>query len=196
MKQCSKCKIEKPLDQFSKDSSRKDGKQLHCKECNRIAGEKYRSENPEKRRAMCASWDARNKDRKKEHKRRYISRHPEKIAEQWARYRENNLERLKKYQQENQESRRANEATRRARKVKAGGTHSGDDIKELLRLQRGKCACCRDDIRKKSHADHIVPLARGGSNDRSNIQLLCPTCNRKKHAKDPIDWMQSRGYLL
>ncbi|MBU9359553.1 HNH endonuclease [Burkholderia multivorans] len=44
--------------------------------------------------------------------------------------------------------------------------------------------------------DDIEPLARGGSNDIANIQLLCRTCNLSKHARDPVEFMQSRGFLL
>jgi len=44
--------------------------------------------------------------------------------------------------------------------------------------------------------DHIVPLAKGGKNIDSNIQLTCPKCNLEKNSKDPIEFMQSRGYLL
>jgi 5-methylcytosine-specific restriction protein A len=33
-------------------------------------------------------------------------------------------------------------------------------------------------------ADHIKPLAAGGTSDRSNYQLLCVDCDRVKLAKD------------
>lgn len=55
---------------------------------------------------------------------------------------------------------------------------------------RGLCtACSRDlsgllNIWSENQFDHIVPLAKGGLNDVTNIQLLCGDCNRRKSDGD------------
>lgn len=63
--------------------------------------------------------------------------------------------------------------------------------------QKWKCAACHVSLKKRGyHKDHIVPLAAGGLHEPSNIQLLCPTCNLQKGAKDAIDFMRGKGFLL
>jgi len=69
-------------------------------------------------------------------------------------------------------------------------------VAKLFELQRKKCAICKCSVVDKYHVDHITALARGGKHEPNNIQLLCPTCNVRKSAKDPIEYMQSRGFLL
>lgn len=69
-------------------------------------------------------------------------------------------------------------------------------IKKIGDMQRWRCVVCRRDIKDKYHLDHIYPLAKGGAHAEENLQLLCPSCNLKKSAKDPIEFMQSRGFLL
>jgi 5-methylcytosine-specific restriction endonuclease McrA len=85
---------------------------------------------------------------------------------------------------------------RRARRENAGGTHTKQDVAQLLELQKNKCAACKKALRGKHHVDHVVPIARGGGSGRDNLQLLCPKCNRAKCAKDPHEFMQEMGYLL
>ncbi len=63
-------------------------------------------------------------------------------------------------------------------------------------LQRWRCAICRKGVRDNYHVDHIVALANGGAHAADNIQILCPTCNVRKSAKDPIRFMQEMGFLL
>lgn len=72
----------------------------------------------------------------------------------------------------------------------------GGAIKKIGILQKWKCAVCKNDIKGSYHTDHIEPLSRGGRNIALNIQLLCPSCNVRKAAKDPIAFMQERGFLL
>lgn len=85
---------------------------------------------------------------------------------------------------------------RRALKIGAGGTFTQLDIDRLQTLQKGRCAGCREKLTEGIHRDHILALSRGGSNDITNIQLLCPLCNLRKHAKSPDVWAKERGMLL
>lgn len=69
-------------------------------------------------------------------------------------------------------------------------------VKKIGSLQRWKCAVCGACISGNYHVDHVVPLSKGGEHDPKNLQLLCPTCNLNKSSKDPIDFMQSKGFLI
>ncbi len=109
-------------------------------------------------------------ERQREAQARYRSRHPDRIS--------------------------LLSRNRRALKRKALGRHTIHDVKQLLALQMEKCVICHVSIKKSYHVDHIVPLSRGGMNDKGNLQLLCPSCNLSKNAKDPIEFMQRQGFLL
>src|SRR5438093_693993 len=59
--------------------------------------------------------------------------------------------------------------------------HIPDDIKIIVwQRDGGKCVKCGS--QEKLEFDHIIPVARGGSNTARNIQLLCEACNRSKGA--------------
>jgi 5-methylcytosine-specific restriction endonuclease McrA len=122
---------------------------------------------------------------------------------QWAGGKEAHLERMKasgkraewtrNYRKRNPEKVREFCARRKGRKL---GRLPRGTVKRIGELQRWKCGCCRVNIRDKYHVDHIVSLKAGGAHAPTNLQLLCPTCNVKKSAKDPIDFMRERGFLL
>lgn len=72
---------------------------------------------------------------------------------------------------------------RRARKAGADGHYTRAEIDRLIERQNGSCAHCGCGGRLE--IDHIVPLARGGDNWPTNLQMLCRSCNAKKGAKLP-----------
>ena len=98
-------------------------------------------------------------------------------------------------QSRTKEYRRIYVALRTARLRKAKGIFTSEDVIALYHHQAGKCAVCKEELKNKYHVDHIMPLARGGSNWPENLQLLCPSCNLKKGAKHPLEFMVSKGIL-
>lgn len=87
-------------------------------------------------------------------------------------------------------------ARRKAVRLRAGGDFTPAQITDLYLKQRGRCANCGVKLGDKFHRDHRDALSNGGSNDISNIELLCARCNTRKHAKDPIRWAKENGRLL
>ena len=87
----------------------------------------------------------------------------------------------------------------RRQRLRSGGNPkrlSPRVVDRVMGLQKSRCAVCRDYMGPGFVVDHILPLALGGNNDPKNIQLLCEPCNQAKWHKHPVDFMQSRGFLL
>ncbi len=130
----------------------------------------YRKAHLAQKRAANKAWAVANPEKDRESKRKWMANNPEKV--------------------------RARTEAARARRKGAEGRYTGDEVLALLERQKGRCPICQTNIRRKYHADHIVPIVLGGSNWISNIQLLCPPCNWRKSGKDPVVFAQQEGRLL
>ena len=188
-KYCKNCKC---------DTERKSNGR--CKPCATAYLYNWRKENPEKFRAIQNVWDEKNKDRLKDAAHSLYEKNKDVKIAYAKEYYEANKDKLKPkkvdWQVRNKEKVRVYFQNRRAKKLACGGVISKDLSKRLHILQRGKCACCGLELGEKFHLDHIMPLALGGTNTDDNIQLLRQRCNNQKHTKHPVDFMQSRGFLL
>ena len=92
VKTCSKCKIEKPFDEFIKSKSTKDGLSYRCKSCDK----EYRQKNKE----YFKEYRNKNKERHKEYDKKYRQKNKKRIKEYSKEWRNKNKEHKKKRDKE------------------------------------------------------------------------------------------------
>jgi hypothetical protein len=89
-------------------------------------------------------------------------------------------------------ARRLDHRIERLRKIKAREEELDDARRERIppevrafvwERDEGRCVRCGAD--EDLQFDHVIPVARGGGNSESNLQILCGPCNRQK--SDHID---------
>jgi 5-methylcytosine-specific restriction endonuclease McrA len=178
---------------------------------------RYREKNPEARQDTVKRHRAKPEtlEYHREYERQRRAKYHEKVREQararYAARAEIMRERARVYHAENKEKRaaynsqyckanlekwRASNHRRRAQKQNAGGTYTAADVQAMHIRQNGLCLVCEADLSVTGrHVDHNIPLARGGSNDPSNLGLLCPPCNRRKHTRtlaEFIDFLEQK----
>lgn len=132
-----------------------------------------------------------NRAERLEAMRAYAEKNKQRIAEWQAEYH-------RKRRREKPDIYRAAKHRRRAMVAASGGSYTGEEISALTLSQGNRCAACR---RKFSHSlkaviDHVVPIALGGSNYITNIQLLCRACNRSKWHLPAEEWAKKLGRLF
>jgi 5-methylcytosine-specific restriction endonuclease McrA len=72
------------------------------------------------------------------------------------------------------------------------GRHTSEQWRDLREVCNWACVCCGEP--ESVHGpwrltrDHIVPLARGGSDAIENLQPLCPSCNSRKGTHSMLDF--------
>lgn len=193
-KKCSKCSEIKLLSEFSKQKSSKSGYKYNCKSCDKD----YRVANKDKNTEYQKKWYIENRDRilegmqdNREHileyKRKRYQEKREILSAISLEYYHKNRDHCnltnKKWRQENHEIRRAIEAKRRALKKSVSTT----DPWELQQISLFYKECPEG-----YHVDHIIPLAKGGRHELSNLQHLEDWMNQNKFTKHPDDWDDPR----
>lgn len=219
MKKCRKCKIEKPICEFSICRVSPDWLDKYCKECKSKLAKEYTKNNKELLAAKRAEYRVANleqvraverkkrekyKERISTRKREYAAKNKEKIRElskdRYQADRESRLILAREHYAKNKDVYKANANNRKAMVRGADGRYRKEDVERLFELQKGQCANCTCslivDRKRFMHIDHIMPLALGGSNWPKNLQLLCSPCNLSKHKKHPLDWAKQNGRLL
>ena len=145
----------------------------------RASGAAYRERNRERLRLKQAAYNAAHRDevnrKNREHARKLYATSPERRAylRQWQ---AEHPELISLYRKSSWHKRR-------------GAPGNGFTTAEWLALRAEygeRCAYCAET--GELHADHRTPIARGGSNEISNILPACGRCNRRKHTKTEAEF--------
>jgi hypothetical protein len=184
MKKCTKCQIEKSLNEFSKDKQQKNGLSCWCKKCVNLKGKKWYTQNKEKHLEYA-----------REYNKTWVQENREHIKEYGHGYRQNNKEKIREtekiYKEKNQHVGRWRDllksTLKRFHRDKSANTqtllgYSATQLKEHLDSQGMDW--------ENDHIDHIIPLSWFKKNtpihivnDLRNLQPLSAKENLKKSNK-------------
>ena len=139
----------------------------------------YRETHPEKKRESNRKTRLKAGDDFRIRARMYYARNKEKIRE-----------RERSYYNENKQEIRVRENERwRSKPPEQRRTGVRRHLEDMLQAQDGQCVACLCPIDNgNAHVDHIIPKARGGTDERINLQALCGPCNMSKGAKKMDEW--------
>lgn len=164
----------------------------------------WQAANPERARAQSKAWRTANPERKYELAQRWYWSDPEtrrrKATEYYAANRERLVEQMRQYGRAHSaekverarrwklahpERARANSTVcihrRRARKLAAAGDATREQIEARMNYYGWRCWMCGEPA---TAIDHVIALARGGSNWPANLRPACRKCNSRKGARD------------
>lgn len=155
--------------------------------------QRYYTENSETIKARVRKWGSENRDKKRKYNLAWRENNRDKARSsslKWARAnKQHQSEYSRKRRKENPDRYRQAVRRRRARLHGASRFRVTDrDIVRLLNRFYYCCAYCGRDISNGFHIDHVVPLARGGSDGIGNYLPACPFCNESKGAKTLVEW--------
>ena len=184
-KSCGCLRLDAPKIYSQSNGKRKEKNCVHCASTFTIKLSQYE-------RANYCSKKCKNEDQKTKllnennpHWKGGISFCKQHINNRSKIWRDKNLDKISIYNRTNKLKRKG-----------AKGSHTNEDIRKIYELQKGRCAYCKKKVNKKYHVDHIIPISKGGNNDKYNICISCPTCNLKKWNKTPDQWAFERGMIL
>lgn len=174
-KSCITCGEPKPLDAFYLNPKTVDVRDPRCKTCVLRYEKEYREKNAEKIKERRAAHYAKNRAKILARNRAYKEKHRKELAA----YTKNRREKMPDIV--------AAEARRGyRRRVRAGRSFTTAERDYLEVLRQDPCAYCG---KPGDHLDHIVPLARGGEGDWTNLTSACRQCNQSKSARSLLSYL-------
>ena len=206
-KRCFRCGGVKLLSEFNKDRSKKDGYRTYCRECDHKQKTEYYAKHAEELSAKYMAYYEIHREEVRAKQAQYYADHCEEIklatSKYYAEHREKMLVIRRQYQRTyidktvkarkkryRQTDKYRNRKAARVNNLRvAGGEKLTPEIIAEIKSEYGRfCPYCNHKI-EIGHIDHIVPVSKGGTNDRDNLVYVCAPCNLKKNNKSLLEFM-------
>lgn len=153
------------------------------------ANEKYRLRwrTDPKLRERKKAWRQANPGKAREYNRRWIEANPEVARERSRRWREANPEKAaeadRRWRRANPDKVRAHNLLRDYRSATAPGRSTAVEIAARAAFYGFVCSYCGGPF---EHMDHVISLARQGTNWPANLRPACEPCNLRKGARNGL----------
>ena len=189
MKKCSKCKVEKELNNFTKQKKNKDGLKSVCKDCTKEYAREYYKSNIESLKQCKKEYYQANREQRKEQRKEYYKANKQQIKE----YYQANKEKINNKTAEYNKIKRLknplfkmthNLRSRTYQAFKTKGYNKNTKTQEMLGVN---WLVCKAHIERQFtkgmswdnsgdwHIDHIIPLA--SANTEEELKKLCHYSN-------------------
>lgn len=173
-KVCSACGTEKPLDEFYRRKSSRDGRRADCKDCVRQRSLAWKKENKERHLAANKAWQENNRKHYNESLRAWHRRNQPASGAIHKRYYEANKKKFNGWDKKRRAIMRG-APQKTAKTICRFSVHERDG---------GICHICGRPVEVSDfHLDHIIPVSRGGEHILSNVAVAHPFCNQSKGAR-------------
>lgn len=209
-KTCKSCSRNLAADDFYKNPGTSDGLFSSCISCVkarrdanreeiRARAKEFRTKNRDKIREADREYCKKNRARAAARSREWYAKHKERAAEWGKGYRARNkeaiAERERRYAAERPVARQIAKRNYKARKKSAEGCFTSEEWLAKCEYHGWRCYLCGRSVNPQSaHAEHRIPLARGGSNWIANIAPSCAPCNLSKNKRTEKEFREFLGF--
>ena len=188
---CSKCGVDKDINDYYDKPGGKYGLTARCKPCHTEATKNWAKRNPDAVNRIAKKQREIHKDRIAQRWANYYALNKTHIAQKKRVYRAKTAEQRAEYQKQwykNNPGKPSEYAHRRRVRELSGDIRvfKDSDWDFLLRQYNNRCAYCGGDGTLTK--DHVIPVSRGGRHAVGNIVPACETCNFSKHNRLLVEW--------